>query len=230
MGLATDHTTNVIGVVVVDDSRVFLDSICFALNRRREIRVLGAARSGAEGVHLVLSSGADVAVVDLRMPGMSGVELTRALREHAPHVPVIALTVSPDEEDLSEALRAGACSYVLKPNAREELPLAIKAAARGESWLTPSMTRKLISSYTRSPSAVVRDSIDTHEELTSRERSVLAYLAQGRTNREIGEKLYIAETTVKTHLKNIFAKLDVRNRAEAAAFAWRLGLVENGGS
>lgn len=210
-------------VVVVDDNRMFLETICFALRRREGIRVLGAARSGAEGAELVLRLRPEVAIVDLRMPGMSGVELIRTIRAHASEVQMIALTVSPDEEDLSQALRAGACAYVLKSGAREELPAAIVAAARGESWLTPTMARKLITSYVSSPSAVVRDTIDGHLALTSRERSVLAYLAQGRTNREISDKLCIAESTVKTHLKRIFAKLGVRNRSEAAAVAWRLG-------
>lgn len=220
----TATATRRVAVVVIDDHRPFLEAICFTLARQPGISVVGSACSGFSGLSLVRSLRPSVAVVDLRMRGMSGAQVTRAVKDEVPDVQVVALTVSPDEEDLSEVLRAGACSYVLKPHARDELPLAIMAAASGESWLTPSMTRKLISSYLRSPS--VRHQVDAQEELTPRERSVLTYLAEGRTNREIGQILYIAETTVKTHLKSIFAKLDVRNRAEAAAAAWRLAQIE----
>jgi DNA-binding NarL/FixJ family response regulator len=225
--IATEQGTQPIGVVVVDDSRVFREAICFALARRSDIRVLGAASDAENALYLIRRERPQLAVVDIRMPGTNGVELTRTIRADHPGVQVIALTVSPDEQDLSDMLRAGACGYVLKPAAREELPHAILTAARGESWLTPQMTFKLITSYLRSAATAVRESLDNDGlDLTPRERGVLAAVAQGRTNREIAETLYIAETTVKTHLKSIFAKLDVRNRSEAAAVAWRLSLAD----
>jgi DNA-binding NarL/FixJ family response regulator len=217
-----------IGVVLVDDSAAFLDAIRFALSRRADVDVLGAARDVAAGLYLVRKHKPRVAVVDVRMPGHGGVGLTRQIRARHPDVQVVGLTVSREEEDLSELLRAGACGYVLKTAARDELPRAIHAALRQESWVTPEMTSKLVSSYLRSASRAVRDSLDWHEELTGRERAVLGYVSQGSTNREIGERLFIAETTVKSHLKSIFAKLEVRNRSEAAAAAWRIGLGSTG--
>jgi two-component system nitrate/nitrite response regulator NarL len=217
-----------VGVVVVDDSSAFLEAISFALSRRPDVNLLGAARDTANALYLVRRLQPQVAVVDIRMPGGGGLALTRELRQRHPDLPVVALTVSREEEDLSEMLRAGACGYVLKEVARDELPRAIHAAVRGDCWLTPEMNRKLISSYLRSAVATVRQSIDTKEDLTPRERAVLSSVAHGRTNKEIADTLYIAETTVKTHLKSIFAKLDVRNRSEAAALAWRIGLAESG--
>lgn len=217
-----------IGVVVVDDSRVFLEAICFTLARRGDIDVIGTASDADTARYLIRKRRPQLAVVDLRMPGVGGVELTRTLRVEHPEIPVIVLTVSQDEEDLSDVLRAGACGYVLKPAARDELPGAILAAVRGESWITPRMTSKLIASYLQSGPMAVRNSLEEDEfDLTARERAVLAYVAQGKTNRQIADGLYIAETTVKTHLKSIFAKLDVRNRSEAAAVAWRLSLADD---
>jgi two-component system nitrate/nitrite response regulator NarL len=213
-----------VSVVLVDDSAQFLEAIRFALSRRSDIDVLATARDVAAGLYLVRKHEPEVAVVDVRMPGQGGVGLTREIRARHPDVQVVALTVSREEEDLSELLRAGACGYVLKSAARDELPRAVHAALRREAWVTPEMTTKLVSTYLHSASTSVRSSLDAHGELTGRERAVLGYVAQGRTNREIGDRLYIAETTVKTHLKSIFAKLEVRNRSEAAALAWRMGL------
>lgn len=225
--IAAERGTQPIGVVVVDDNRVFREAICFALARRSDIRVLGAASDAENALYLIRREQPELAIVDIRMPGTNGVELTRIIRAQHPEVRVIALTVSPDEQDLSDMLRAGACSYVLKPAAQQELPHAIVTAARGDSWLTPQMTGKLISSYLRSAGTVVRQSLDSDGlDLTPRERAVLAAVAHGRTNREIADTLYIAETTVKTHLKSIFARLEVRNRSEAAAVAWRLSLAD----
>jgi two-component system, NarL family, nitrate/nitrite response regulator NarL len=216
-------------VVVVDDSRVFREAICFTLGRRSDIRVLGAASDADTALYLLRKHRPQLAIVDIRMPGCGGIELTRTIRAEHPDVRVVALTVSEDDQDLSDMLRAGACGYVLKPSARDELPRAILSAVRGESWLTPHMTAKLIASYLGSASTVVRESLDDDGlDLTPRERAVLASVAHGRTNREIADNLYIAETTVKTHLKSIFAKLDVRNRSEAAGVAWRLCLADEG--
>jgi DNA-binding NarL/FixJ family response regulator len=188
--------------------------------------VVGAATDCETALYLIGKLLPRVAVVDIRMPGTGGIGLTRELAARHPDVAVIALTVSHEEDDLSEMLRAGASGYVLKTVASDELPRAVHAATDGDAWLSPRMSRKLIRSYLKSPAAALRQSIDDREELTPRERAVLSYVAHGRTNREIADGLYIAETTVKTHLKSVFAKLDVRNRSEAAAIAWRKGLAD----
>lgn len=216
-----------ISVVVVDDSRAFLDAICFVLRRRGDIRLLGTASDAETARSLVARVRPDVAVVDVCMPGTDGIELTRVIRADHPEIRVVAVTVSQSEEDLSGILRAGACGYVLKPVAREELPSAIASAVDGGSWVTPHMASKLIASYLGSSSVSVRDSLDGQGMLTPRERAVLAAVAEGRTNKQIADALYIAETTVKTHLKSIFAKLEVASRSEAAAAAWRLSLEQD---
>jgi DNA-binding NarL/FixJ family response regulator len=143
-----------------------------------------------------------------------------------PAIEVIALTVSEDQEDVLEALRAGARGYVVKSAAQGEIIPAILAAARGESWLSPRIAGKLIDEFTRLPSTVVREALKEQAYLTPREQSVLSRLAEGMTNREIADALNIAETTVKTHLQNILEKLHVRNRLEAAAVAFKLGLAQ----
>jgi two-component system nitrate/nitrite response regulator NarL len=213
-------------VVLVDDSKAFLEAIGFALSRRDDIDVRGATTDCETAIYLVGNLKPQVAVVDIRMPGLGGIGLTRELKSRHPDLAVVALTVSHEEDDLSEMLRAGASGYVLKTVARDELPRAVHAAAGGDAWLSPRMSSKLIRSFLSSPAAALRQSIDDREELTPRERAVLSYVAHGRTNREIADGLFIAETTVKTHLKSVFAKLDVRNRSEAAAIAWRMGLAE----
>ncbi|MGI9557819.1 MAG: response regulator [Solirubrobacterales bacterium] len=212
-------------VVVVDDSAVFIEAISLALSRRPDLRLRGVASDVETGEYLVRRHDPDVAVVDVRMPGIGGVGLTRRIVDEHPRTKVVALTVSNDESDLTEMLRAGAWGYVLKPVARDELPRAIHAARAGDVWLTPRMTTKLIQSFLESPASAVRRGLDDQDGLTPRERAVLSFVAHGRTNREIAESLFIAETTVKTHLKSIFGKLEVRNRSEAAAVAWRQGLA-----
>jgi DNA-binding NarL/FixJ family response regulator len=226
MTRASRAAKETVSVVLVDDSAAFVEAISFALSRRNDIDVLGAATSSETALYLVRKLQPDVAVVDIRMPGAGGIAVARQIRSHHPEVAVVALTVSHEEDDLVEVLRAGACGYVLKPAASDELPRALRAAVRGDSWLTPRMCRKLVSSFVTSPAAALREAIDDNGELTPRERAVLSYVAHGRTNREIADGLYIAETTVKTHLKSVFAKLDVRNRSEAGAIAWRMGLAD----
>lgn len=215
-----------LSVVLVDDSAAFLEAISFALSRRDDVDVVGAASESETALYIIGKLRPRVAVVDIGMPGPGGIGLTREIKSRHPDIAVVALTVSHEEDDLSEMLRAGASGYVLKTVASDELPRALHAAANGESWLSPRMCRKLVSSFLASPAAALRESIDDNGELTPRERAVLSYVAQGRTNREIADGLFIAETTVKTHLKSVFAKLQVRNRSEAAAIAWRMGLAE----
>ena len=221
----TSTNTTPVRIILVDDSKMFIDAISFALSRRKDVELLAAAREADTALHLVRKFDPQVAVVDICMPGIGGVGITKRIREKHPNVSVIALTVSHDESDLSGMLHAGACGYVLKDVARDELPRAIGAAAQGHAWTTPEMTTKLISGYLDSPSAAVHDYLETRDELTPRERAVLVCVAHGQTNREIARDLFIAETTVKTHLKSIFSKLEVGNRSAAAAVAWRMGLA-----
>jgi DNA-binding NarL/FixJ family response regulator len=215
-----------VSVGVVDDSPAFRRAICVSLGRDSRVKVVGAAEDGRRGLEMVLERSPAVALVDIRMPGMDGTDVTRAILARRPDAAVVALTVSEEERDLAEALRAGARGYVLKSADREELVRAVLAAARGESWLSARMTSKLVSSY----AALADHSSDRlclrSPELSPRERSVLARLALGMTNRQIADALDIAETTVKSHVKSLLRKLGARNRSEATAIAWRLGRAE----
>jgi two-component system, NarL family, nitrate/nitrite response regulator NarL len=212
-------------VVVVEDHALFRQAICRILSKDRRIKVIGVADSGDLGVSYAKERRPDVVLTDLRMRGLRGVELTKIVVSSLPEVRVIALTVSEEQEDLLEALRVGARGYVVKSVAQAEIVNAILAVARGESWLSPRIAGKLIDEYARLPSTVVRESLAEQPDLTARERSVLARLAQGMTNREIAQALDIGETTVKTHVKNLLEKLKARNRLEAAAVAFRFGLT-----
>jgi DNA-binding NarL/FixJ family response regulator len=212
-------------VVVVEDHALFRQAICRILSKDRRIKVIGVADSGAVGVSYARDRRPDVVLTDLRMRGVRGVELTKIVVGSLPGVRVIALTVSEEQEDLLEALRAGARGYVVKSVAQAEIVSAILAVARGESWLSPRIAGKLIDEYARLPSTLVRETLEDQPDLTAREISVLARLAQGMTNREIAHALDIGETTVKTHVKNLLEKLHARNRLEAAAVAFRFGLT-----
>jgi DNA-binding NarL/FixJ family response regulator len=218
--------TEPIRVVVVDDNAIFRQAICRILTKDRRIEVVGVADRGPTGLAYAKERLPDVMLIDLRMPGMRGTELTAELKQTVPAVEVVVLTVSEDQEDLLEALRAGARAYLLKSAAQSETIPAVLAAAHGESWLSPKMAGMLIDEFTRLPSSVVRKALADQAYLTPREQSLLSRLAQGMTNREIAQAMNIAETTVKTHLKNILEKLHARNRLEAAAIALRLGLTE----
>jgi DNA-binding NarL/FixJ family response regulator len=213
-------------VVVIEDHPIFRQAVCRILSRDQRIAVIGVAESGELGISYAKTRLPAVVLVDLRMPRIRGAEVTRAIKEFVPAIEVIALTVSEDQEDVLEALRAGARGYVVKEVAQSEIVPAILAASRGESWLSPRIAGTLIDEFTRLPSTVVREALKEQAYLTPREQSVLSRLAQGMTNREIAEALSIAETTVKTHLKNILEKLHVRNRLEAAAVALKLGLAK----
>jgi DNA-binding NarL/FixJ family response regulator len=212
--------------VAVDDSATFRRTIAHLLEGESGIRLVAIAERGRTALQLIDRHRPDVAVVDQRMPGLSGADLTRRLRSDFPEVAVIALTVSEHESDFADMLRAGARGYVLKSNAAAELAGAIRAAARGESWLSPRVAAKLIDAYAALPTTAISTAIRGRDELTERELTVLSRLAQGMTNRQIAAVLGVTETTVKSHVGHLMSKLGVANRAEATAVAWRHGLGE----
>ncbi len=211
--------------MVVDDNAAFLEAVSFRLTRRSEFRVVGTASSVDKAIYLIGARRPPAVAIDVRMPGIGGPGLARWIRENHPGTAIVALTVSHEEGDMSEMLYAGATGYVLKSDAHDDLPRAVIAAVDGHAWVSPEMSRKLVSAFVDSDVSLIRGALGKCEDLTARERAVLEEVAKGRTNSEIASCLFIAQTTVKTHLKSIFGKLDVRNRAEAASFAWRSGLV-----
>jgi DNA-binding NarL/FixJ family response regulator len=225
--MSSSNDVERIRIVVVEDHRIFRGTVCGMLERDARIDVVGIASDGVQGLSTVREVLPDVALIDLRMDGMKGTEVIRELRDSVPAVRSIALTVSQEQEDVLDALRAGAKGYVVKSNVQQEIIDAVMAVARGDSWLSPRVAHLLIEEFTQLPSTVVREALREHANLTPREQTVLSCLSQGMTNREIGERLFIAETTVKTHLNNILEKLNARNRLEAAAIALNLGLTSS---
>ena len=174
-----------------------------------EIEVVGLAADGAEALALAERRRPDVVLLDLEMPRMNGLDACAALRDRLPEVEVIVLTVSAREDDLWAALRVGAAGYLLKDMPPRELVDAVLAAGRGEPLVAAPMARRMLSEP------------DPLGELSAREREVLELVAEGLTNKSIGERLFLSEATVKTHVRNVLKKLHARNRAEAAALAAR---------
>jgi DNA-binding NarL/FixJ family response regulator len=215
-------------VVLIDDHAMFRQALVRLIARSGPVKVVGVADCGAAGIECAHALRPTVVATDLRMRGMKGTEVTRRLRQSLPEVQVIAVTVSEEQEDLFEALRAGALGYVLKGRVEEEIVPALLAAARGESWLSPRIAGRLISEFKQLPTVRMQERLREESVLTVREQMVLAHLAHGLRNREIADALGIAETTVKTHLQHILEKLHARNRLEAASFAHKLGLTEPG--
>jgi DNA-binding NarL/FixJ family response regulator len=216
---------NPLRIVLVDDQALFREGLRTLLSLQSEFEVVGEAASGEEAVVLVKSLQPQVVLMDLRMPGGGGVEATRRIRAADARCQVIVLTTFDDDEDVFDALRAGAVGYLLKDAPTEKLMDAIRAAARGESFLQPSIAAKVVAEFSRlsAPRAVSR--AELIEPLSSRELEVLRQLSLGRSNKEIGVVLNLAEGTVKNHMTNILGKLGVLDRTQAALRAREMGLI-----
>jgi DNA-binding NarL/FixJ family response regulator len=204
-----------IRLLLADDHPVVRDGLRGVFADDPDFEVVGEAANGAEAVARVERGGADVVLMDLRMPEMGGVEAIRRLRETAPSVAVLVLTTYDTDSDVLPAIEAGATGYLLKDAPREELIRAVRAAFKGESVLSPAVARRLMSQVRRPPP----------EALSRRELKVLQLIADGATNREAAARLFVSEATIKTHLLHIYDKLGVRDRAAAVGEAYRRGLL-----
>lgn len=212
-----------IRVLLVDDHSLFRSGIRSLLARHEEFEVVGEAGDGLEGIKRAKSLKPDVVLLDLHMPGTSGLEALRSILEEVPETHVLMLTVSEDAEDLLETLRSGATGYLLKNIQTETLTDAIQRAAAGESVVSAQMTSKLVAQI-RNPAAPAVAS--NAEKLTPREREILALLARGASNKEIARQFDLAESTIKIHVQNILKKLNMSSRVQAAVYAVERGLVE----
>ncbi len=207
-------------ILLADDHAVLRDGVQMVLETQPGFRVVGTADSGAAAVELARALQPDIAVLDVAMPGMNGLQATRAIREAALNTQVIILSTYDGEEYLREALQAGASGYVLKRAAATELVSAIQAVQRGESYLDPALTRTLITDYVRQ---VERP--ETNDALTERELEVLKLVAEGLTNRQIALQLVISIKTVQSHRANLLDKLNLHDRTELVRYAIRRGLI-----
>ncbi len=210
-----------IRILIVDDHEVVRQGIRAYLSAQPGFEVVGEAESGAEAVQKAGELAPDVALMDLRMPGMDGIETTRRLKRASPRTQVVVLTSYHTDEDIFPALRAGAISYLLKDVKMEELSVAVRRAAHGEATLHPRVAARVIQEVSgagRGPSA-------PYAELTDREMEVLRLIAAGQSNSEIAAAMVVSENTVKGHVSNILSKLHLADRTQAAIFAWKEGLV-----
>jgi len=208
-------------VLLVDDHALVRQGVRAFLETEPDIVVVAEAASGEEAVRLAAEHAPDVALMDLVMPGLDGVEATRRLTRASPRTRVIMLTSYHEDEHIVPALRAGALSYLLKDVGPEDLVAAVRNAAAGEAVLHPRVASRVV----RELRGERRDMIDPWHELSDREMEVLRLVAEGLSNAEIAARLVIGEKTVKSHVSNILGKLQLADRTQATAYAWREGLV-----
>ena len=213
-------------LLLVDDQALFREGLRTLLGLQADFEIAGEAANGEEAVAFVRRQAPDVVLMDLRMPVLGGVEATRRIVAEAPGCRVIVLTTFEEDEEVFAALRAGAAGYLLKASPSGKLCEAIRLAARGESFLEPSVTAKVVGEFARmSERAVRRAAPPLAEPLSARERDVLRLLAEGRSNKEIAAELGIAEGTVKNHMSNVLGKLGALDRTQAALRARELDLI-----
>jgi len=215
----------VIRVVIVDDQHMVRAGFRRLLEGEPDIDVVGDAADGAEGVTLVERARPHVALLDIRMPQMDGIEATRRITA-AGSTRVVILTTFDLDEYVYDALRAGATGFLLKDSPPEHMVEAIRAAAAGDALIAPSVTRRLLAEFARRPNP--NEAAPTLASLTERERDVLLHLARGESNAEIASQLYLGEATVKTHVANVLSKLNLRDRIQAVVYAYESGLISPG--
>ncbi|HEV2639469.1 MAG TPA: response regulator transcription factor [Actinocrinis sp.] len=213
-----------IRVILVDDQPLIIVGLRMVIADTPDIKVAGEAGNGRDALHLIRTLRPDVVVMDIRMPGMNGIEATR-LATAEPHPPkVLVLTTFDDDEYVYGALRAGASGFLLKNMALEDILGAISIVAAGDALIAPSVTRRLIADFAGRPDTAPA-APGVIDGITDREREVLALVGQGLSNTEIAEKLVISAATAKTHVARLFAKLDARDRVHLVIAAYDAGLI-----
>ncbi|HVP01141.1 MAG TPA: response regulator transcription factor [Solirubrobacteraceae bacterium] len=207
-------------VLIADDHGIVRGGLRLLLDRQPDIEVVGEAADGAEAVERTLALRPDLAIVDVSMPLLTGIQATREIKAHAPEIDVLVLSMHDDERYVFEALKAGASGYVLKREADQDLVDAVRSIARGEPFLTNAATETLVREW------MADEATGPREPLSPREQEVLKLIAEAHTNRSIGEILHLSEKTVESHRANILRKLGMRDRVELVRYAIRRGLVE----
>jgi len=220
-----------IRVLIADDHALFRQGVRRLLDGAPELQVVGEAASGHEAQRLVEELAPDIVLLDVSMPGPSGIEVARVIKTTSPRSRVIILTVFTNEEFLFEAIKAGAMGYLLKDSSPEELLRAIRVVAEGEGLIAPAMAAKIFKEFARAAEEI-KEVAPLVTPLTQREVEILQHVAAGLANKEIAANLGISERTVKNHLSNIMEKLQVNSRTQAAVYALKSGLVppSSGGS
>jgi DNA-binding NarL/FixJ family response regulator len=212
-----------IRVLLADDQLLLRHGFAMILGAQADIEVVGEAGDGAEAVRLTGLLQPDVVLMDVRMPGMDGIEATRKITSISPPTRVIILTTFDVDEYAFDGLRAGASGFLLKNAQPDELLAGIRSVATGDAVLAPSTTRRVLDAFVSRPAAGAAEP-EVLGALTARELDVFTEMAAGATNKEIAQRLYLSETTVKTHVVRILAKLDLRDRTQAVIFAYEQGI------
>lgn len=212
-----------IKVLICDDQAIVCEGLQTILNASPEIEVVGVAYDGSEAVEMVAEVNPDLVLMDLKMPLMNGIIATRKIREKHPDIQVLVLTTYDDDEWLFDAIRSGAAGYLLKDTPPETLIEAIVGTAAGKTFLDPNIAGKLLSSYS---GKVSEKPLPTNFQLSEREQDILKLLAKGLSNADIAQQLYLTEGTVRNYTSEIFKKLGVNDRTQAAVLALRYGLVD----
>jgi two-component system NarL family response regulator len=218
--------SDVIRVLIADDQALFRRGLYVVLGTEERIEVVAEAEDGAAAIAKAEELAPDVVLMDVRMPRINGIEAARQIRDILPSTRILMLTVSDEEDDLFEAIKAGANGYLLKEISVEEVAGAIHAVVQGQSLISPSMASKLLNEF----NSLARQAAEKEElpapVLTARELEVLKLVARGMSNRDVADQLYISENTVKNHVRNILEKLHLHSRMEAVMYAVRKRLLD----
>jgi two-component system NarL family response regulator len=224
--LRTPSEANPIRVLIVDDHALFRRGLEMVLAQEPDIEVVGEAADGAEAVTMAVDMAPDIVLMDVRMPRRGGIDATSAIKEAVPSAKIVMLTISDEEADLYDAIKAGAMGYLLKEISIDEVAADIRAVYNGQSLISPSMASKLLSEF----ASMIKHKDDRPQlptpRLTDREMEVLRLVAKGMNNRDIAKQLFISENTVKNHIRNILEKLQLHSRMEAVVYAVREKLLE----
>lgn len=215
-----------IKVLIVDDHRVVREGLVAILKSKENIMVVGEAQDGQEAVEKARALLPDVILMDVSMPRMNGVEATRLIKREFPHIGIAALTMYEEQQYIFDLVRAGATGYLLKDSDSSQIVAAIQAIYRGESLIHPSVASKILTEFSVMSQKKGKKASWVEHDLTEREITVLRLVADGKTNKEIAVSLDLSEKTVKNHVRNIFHKLQVYDRTQAAILAIRKGLIE----
>jgi len=218
---------DVIRVLIADDQALFRRGLYVVLGTEENIEVVAEAEDGEQAILKAEEMAPDVVLMDVRMPRVNGIEAAQRIREVLPSTKILMLTVSDEEDDLYEAIKAGANGYLLKEISVEEVATAIRSVVQGESLISPSMASKLLNEF----NSLARQAAEKKEQLpapvlTTRELEVLKLVARGMSNRDVADQLYISENTVKNHVRNILEKLHLHSRMEAVMYADRKRLLD----
>lgn len=214
-----------IKILIVDDQELFREGLFTLLSVQNDFEVIGQASNGEEALRLSSKYSPDIILMDLRMPVMGGVETCSRISHLFPFIRVIVLTTFDEDELVFDALHAGAVGYLLKDVSPDKLYEAIRVTNRGEYYLLPTITAKVMAEFTRLPRAIVKDQDNVVEKLSKRELEILKMVSQGLSNKEIASQLVIAEGTVKNHLTSIYSKLSARDRMHAVLIAKEIGYL-----